>query len=417
LVQRYKKTINSSINAVYFIPFQIRFFPVHLLSCYISRVKIVPLQPILEDIITSNSMRIRSIFYVVTVLLLTGCGNNQAGEQIEAQKYELLTVKQQDYTIVNSYPASIKGRQDIKIIPRVDGYLESIHVREGDKVRKGQILFTLDAVQYRAAVEQARANVEQMSALLAKALQNFDNKKSLLDKKVVSDATFTDAKNDLAVAKANLAAAKASLAAAQNNLSFTVLRSPSDGVIGKIPYRKGDYVGTNTQDGLTVVADNQKMYVYFSMTERRVMEYMAKYQSMDEAIKHMPALNLQMASGQTYAQKGYVESVSGVVDESTGAVSVRAVFDNANGLLLSGGTGQIMLPAVKTKAIVIPQEATYEVLNKVYVMKVIDGKTVATIVGVDNQHNGKEYVVTSGLKPGDVIIAKGASYVKEGQEI
>ena len=362
-------------------------------------------------------MRIRSLFYVVTALMLTGCGNNQAGEQIEAQKYELLTVKQQDYTIVNSYPASIKGRQDIKIIPRVDGYLESIHVKEGDRVHKGQILFTLDAVQYKAAVQQARAQVEQMAALMAKAQQNFDNKKSLLDKKVVSDATFTDAKNDLDVAKANLAAAKASLAAAQNNLSFTVLRSPSDGVIGKIPYRKGDYVGTNIQDGLTVVADNQKMYVYFSMTERCVMEYLEKYQSMAEAIKHMPALSLQMASGQTYAQKGYVESVSGVVDESTGAVSVRAVFDNANGLLLSGGTGLIMLSAVKTKAIVIPQEATYEVLNKVYVMKVVDGKTVATIVGVENQHNGKEYVVTSGLKPGDVIIAKGASYVKEGQNI
>ena len=362
-------------------------------------------------------MRIRSIMYVISAFLLTGCGNNQAGEEMGAQEFELLTIKQQDYAIKNTYPASIKGRQDIKIIPRVDGYLQGIHVKEGEKVRKGQILFTLDAVQYRAAVEQARANVEQMSALLAKAQQNFDNKKSLLDKKVVSDATFTDAKHDLAVAKANLAAAKAQLTIAQNNLSFTVLHSPSDGVIGKIPYRKGDYVGPTIQDGLTVVADNQKMYVYFSMTERRVMEYLAKYQSMDEAIKHMPQLSLQMASGQTYSQYGQVESVSGVVDEQTGAVSVRAVFDNANGLLLSGGTGQIILPAVKSKAIVIPQEATYEILNMVYVMKVVDGHTVATIVSVERQHNGKEYVVTDGLKPGDVIIAKGAGLVQEGTQV
>lgn len=159
------------------------------------------------------------------------------------------------------------------------------------------------------------------------------------------------------------------------------------------------------------------MYVYFSMTERRVMEYLAKYQSMDEAIKHMPQLSLQMASGQTYSQYGQVESVSGVVDEQTGAVSVRAVFDNANGLLLSGGTGQIILPAVKSKAIVIPQEATYEILNMVYVMKVVDGHTVATIVSVERQHNGKEYVVTDGLKPGDVIIAKGAGLVQEGTQV
>ncbi len=336
---------------------------------------------------------------------------------MEAQEFDLLTVRQQDYTVENTYPASIRGRQDIKIIPRVDGYLEGIHVKEGDKVRKGQILFTLDAVQYRAAVQQARAQVEQMKALLAKAQQNFDNKKSLLDRNVVSDATFTDAKNDLAVAKANCAAAEASLAAAQNNLSFTVLRSPSDGVVGKIPYRKGDYVGPTIQDGLTVVADNQQMYVYFSMTERCVMEYLARYQSMDEAIRHMPELSLQMANGQTYARKGHVESVSGVVDESTGAVSVRAVFDNADGLLLSGGNGQIVLPAVKSKAIVIPQEATYEVLDKVYVMKVVNGKTVAAIVTPEHQHNGKEYVITGGLEPGDVIIAKGAGLVQEGQKV
>ena len=187
--------------------------------------------------------------------------------------------------------------------------------------------------------------------------------------------------------------------------------------MGRIPYRKGDLVGPTTQDGLTVVADNQQMRVYFSMSENRVMEYISEYKSLAEAVKNMPELKLMLPNGKFYEQTGRVESFSGVIDERTGAVSVCAIFDNSGGMLLSGGSGKIVMPTELHNAIVIPQEATYDIQDKVYVMKVVDGKAVSAMIKVENQTDGKSYVVTEGLKAGDVIIAKGAGFVREGTEV
>ena len=219
------------------------------------------------------------------------------------------------------------------------------------------------------------------------------------------------------MAKANLAAAQAALTSARNDLSYTELRSPSDGVVGRIRYRKGDFVSSNLQEGLTIVADNRHIRAYFSMSETVLMDYLSEHKTMEAAVNRMPEVQLLLPNGQFYGQTGRVESISGIVDETTGAVSVCALFDNRDGILLSGGTGKIVMPSVRKNAIVIPQEATYEIQDKVYVYKVVDGKTVSTIVQVAPQHNGKEYVVISGLKEGDVIIAKGAGFVQERTKI
>jgi len=323
----------------------------------------------------------------------------------------------QDYTINTEYPASIRGNQDIRIIPRVDGYLQGVYVKEGDNVKSGQLLFRIDDATYRAAVESAKANVQMMTAALDKTQLEYNGKKTLHDKKVISDFELSLAESDLGVAKANLAAAEATLTSASNDLSYTEIRSPSDGVVGRIPYRKGDLVGPTTQDGLTVVADNQRMRVYFSMSENRVMEYISEYKSLAEAVKNMPELKLMLPNGKFYEQTGRVESISGVIDERTGAVSVCAIFDNNGGMLLSGGSGKIVMPTELHNAIVIPQEATYDIQDKVYVMKVVDGKAVSAIIKVESQTDGKSYVVTDGLKAGDVIIAKGAGFVREGTEV
>ena len=354
---------------------------------------------------------------IALTLLAAACSHGTQNQSSEAGTYELLTVGTRDYTLETEYPASIQGKQDIRIIPRVDGYLESIRVKEGDKVSKGQILFTIDAVQYKSAVESAKAGVEQMKASLAKAQQDYDSKLVLRGKDIVSENTLVNSRNDLAVATANLAAAQASLSSAENSLSFTVLRSPSNGVIGKIPYRTGDYVGPSIQDGLTVVSDNDRMYVYFSMTESRVMKYLYRYGTMDEVVRNMPELKLKLVNGKYYEQTGRVESISGIVDDKTGSVSVRAVFDNDGSILLSGGSGRVVLPTEIKNAIIIPQEATYEIQDKVFVMKVVDGKSVTSIVEVENENNGKEYIVTGGLSEGEVIVATGAGLVQEGTQI
>ena len=349
--------------------------------------------------------------------VLGSCNEAEQEEQAEPENYELFTVEALDYTINTEYPASIKGNQDIRIIPRVEGYLLGVYVKEGDHVKAGQLLFRIDDATYRAAVESANANVQMMTAALGKTQLEYDGKKTLHDKKIISDFELSLAESDLNVAKANLSAAKAALTSASNDLGYTEIRSPSDGIVGKIPYRKGDLVGPTMQDGLTVVADNQQMRVYFSMTENRVMEYISEYKSLSEAVKNMPELRLMLSNGKFYEQTGRVESISGVIDERTGAVSVCAIFDNSGEILLSGGTGKIVMPTVITNAIVIPQEATYDIQDKVYVMKVVDGKAVSTMIDVEKVTDGKSYVVTNGLKPGDVIIAKGAGFVREGTEI
>jgi len=349
-------------------------------------------------------------------LLLAACSGNKEHPQ-EPVAYELLTIETKSDTVTTEYAAQVKGSQDIRIIPRVDGYLQEIKVREGDQVRKGQLLFVIDQVAYRAAVKTAKAGIAQAEALLAKAQQDYEGKQRLFQKKVISDFEVEQTKRDVDIAKANLEAEKAALESAMNNLSFTELRSPSDGVIGKIPYRKGDYVGPATTDGLTVVCDNRQMNVYFSISESRAMEYLSAYKSMPEAVSQMPALSLLLPGNRIYDVPGRVESISGIVDEQSGAVSVRAIFPNEDGRLLSGSTARVLMPEVYKDAIVIPQEATYEIQDKVYVVKVVDGKATAQIVSVERIHDGTHYVVTCGLKKGDVIIAQGAGLVEEGTPV
>ena len=372
----------------------------------------------LQKRIDCKCMKIKKILFSIwPLLMLVSCQNNAQTEQSKPGRHELLTVMAQNYTITTEYPASIKGAQDIRIIPRVEGYLEGIYVQEGDRVKSGQLLFRIDNATWKAALAEASANVQQMSAALEKAQLEYEGNLKLHARNVISDHELAASKSDFSMAKANLAAAQAALSSAKNNLSYTELRSPSDGVIGRISYRKGDLVGPSIQDGLTVVADNRQMRVYFSMTEKRVMQYLSDYNSLEEAVAHMPELRLQLPDGSFYDLTGHVESISGVIDERTGAVSVCALFDNPDGRLLSGGTAKIVMPTEHANTIVIPQEATYSIQDKVYVMKVVDGKAVSTIIQVESQNNGKEYVVTDGLKVGDVIIAKGAGFVEEGARV
>jgi len=171
------------------------------------------------------------------------------------------------------------------------------------------------------------------------------------------------------------------------------------------------------QDGLTIVADNHLMRVYFPMTEKQVMQHLSKYGNLSETVRNMPELQLKLPNGSLYEKTGRVESISGIVDEETGAVAVCALFDNPDALLLSGGTGKVIMPTILHNAIVIPQESTYNIQDKVYVVKVIDGKAVTSIIEVEPTTDGKSYVVTNGLKVNEVIVAKGANFVREGTNI
>lgn len=361
-------------------------------------------------------MKLINLLALSSVIALASCGSNNTTNE-EVGQYKMLKIAKQSTSLTNDYSASIRGRQDIKIIPRVEGYLTEISVNEGSKVKEGQTLFVIDQVPYKAQLQAAKANVAMCEAGVATAELNFDSKQNLYKKNIVSDFELLSAENALKTSKAQLEQMKAQQLSAQNNLSYTIIKSPSDGVVGKLPYRKGDYVNSMIPDGLTVVADNSQMYVYFSMSERQIQDLILQYENMDKAIASMPDVQLRLSNQTVYPHSGRIESISGVVDASTGAVSVRAAFPNKEGHLLSGGAGSVIMPYVHNEVVVIPQEATFEIQDKTYVYKVVDGVAVSAIVTVDKINDGKQYMVTEGLEIGDVIIAEGAGLVQEGAPV
>ena len=355
--------------------------------------------------------------WMAAVAMLMSCQEKDGNQDNAVKSFETMKVSKQDITLSMTYPAQIEGRQSVKIIPRVEGYLRQICVKEGQQVKRGQVLFVIDQAAYQSEVKAAEANVAVAKANAETAQLNYDAKLALKQKKIVSDHDLRTAQASLQMAKAQAQQARAQLESARTNLSYTVLRSPSDGVVGSLPYRTGDYVGPSMQNGLTTVADSKEMYVYFSLSEREMMNHIKQNGSLEKAVSAFPPISLLTASGDTCSVKGRVESISGVVDRNTGAVSARAVFTNAEGQLLSGSTGRLVMPYQLKQVLVIPQAATFEIQDKIYVYKVVDGKAQANIISVNPMNDGTNYVVTKGLAVGDVIVAKGASYVREGQEL
>lgn len=332
-------------------------------------------------------------------------------------QYAVITVATSDREIPTTYSATIRGRQDIAIYPQVSGTISELCVNEGQKVSKGQTLFIIDQVPYKAALRTAEANVEAAEASVATAQLTYDSKKELFAKNVVSQFDLQTAENNLLTAKAQLAQAEAQRVNAANNLSYTVVKAPSNGVVGTLPYRVGALVSASIPEPLTTVSDNSTMYVYFSMTSKQLLELTRRYGSIDETLKNMPSVQLKLNDGSVYDQSGRVESISGVVDASTGSVQLRAAFPNAGGLLLSGSTGNIIMPNYYKDCIVIPQTATYELQDKIYVYKLVDGKASSAMIEVEKLSNGQEYIVKSGLTPGEVIVGEGVGLMREGTPI
>lgn len=361
---------------------------------------------------------VKGAAYSLTALLAFSCGNSQQGG-MPALSLAVMTVEPTSQELNSAYPATIKGQQDIEIRARVSGYITKLCVDEGAVVHKGQPLFLIDAVPYQKAVQAAEAAVEVAKANVATTQLTVDSKTELHAQNIISDYDLQTAKNSLASAKAALAQAEAQLASARNDLSYTTITSPSDGVVGTIPFRVGSLVGTTTQEPLTVVSDINKMFVYFSMNEKQLLALTRqKDGSVNSMIGAMPEVQLQLADGTMYPAKGKIETLSGVIDLSTGAVQMRATFPNAQRLLRSGGTGTVLIPSVLDSALLIPQSATYEVQDKKFVYVLGDSSKVKnTEITVFPLDNGKQYVVTSGLKPGEQVVVEGVATLRDGMPI
>ena len=343
------------------------------------------------------------------------CG--QAPTAMGPAEYAVMTIATTDREIPINYSATIRGRQDIAIYPQVSGTIFELCVNEGQTVSKGQPLFIIDQVPYKAALQTAEANVAAAKAGVATAQLTYDSKKELYAKNVVSQYDLLTAENTLLTAKAQLAQAEAQRVNAAHNLSSTAVKAPANGVVGTLPYRVGALVSASIPQPLTTVSDNSDVYVYFSMTENQLLNLTRQYGSIANTLKNMPDVRLVLNDGSVYDRTGRIESISGVIDTSTGSVQLRAVFPNADGLLHSGGAGSVIVPNIHKDCVVVPQVATFELQNKVYVYKVEDGKATSSMIDVEKINNGREYIVKSGLTPGDVIVAEGVGLLREGTPI
>lgn len=351
----------------------------------------------------------------VLALAAVGCG--QAPVTMPPAQYAILEVAATNRVIPSSYSASIRGRQDIDIYPQVGGTIAQLCVTEGQTVSKGQTLFIIDQVPYKAALQTAEANVAAAKAAVSTAQLVYNSKKELYAKNVVSKFDLATAENSLLTAKAHLAQAEAQRVNAANSLSYTVVKAPANGVVGTLPYRVGALVSAAMPKPLTTVSDNSVMYVYFSMNENQLLDLTREYGSIAATLKQMPEVELQLSDGSIYGEKGRIESISGVIETTTGTVSLRAAFPNKNGLLHSGGSGNIILPNNYENCIVVPQLATFELQDRVFVFKYVDGVAKSAPIEVEKINDGKEYIVKSGLTVGEQIVGEGAAMLREGTPI
>lgn len=350
-------------------------------------------------------------------LALFSCKENKETAAKSDTYHETLQVSLSDRTLHTGYSAAISGVQTVEIRPQVSGMITEIMIEEGESVRKGQVLFVIDQTPYKAAHQIATANVKSAEAALSTAELIYQSNKDLFEQDVVSEFDLMTAQNNLTEAEAKLALCKAEEINASNNLSYTEVRSPVNGVASMIPYRVGALVSSSISQPLVTVSDDSKVYAYFSMAENQMLDLVQQYGSLKAAIKQMPEVELIMSNGQKYEHTGKINAISGTISEHTGAVSLRAVFDNRNHLLRNGGSGTIVIPVTINDCIVIPQAATYELQDRIFVYKVVDGKASATEIHVAPQNNGTEYIVTSGLEVGDTIVAEGAGLIREGATI
>ena len=349
-------------------------------------------------------------------MLLASCGGGGGRPTFGDNEFPVVTVGTSSTTMQSTYPANIKGVQDVEIHPKVQGFITQINVKEGQTVSAGQVLFVLDNATYQAQVRQAQAQVNTATASLNTAKLTYENSQKLHASGVIGDYELQSSKNSYESAVAGLAAAQASLASAKEMLSFCYVKSPAAGVVGSLPFKVGTLV--SAANTLTTVSNISSMEVYFSMTEKDMLAMGKNAGGLTGAIDAMPAVKLKLADGTEYGQEGRVTKMSGVIDAATGSVQIIAVFPNPEKVLKSGGSGAIIIPKSNTDAIIIPQGCVSEVQDKkfVYILDK-DNKVKYTEIKVDPQNDGNNYIVTEGLKTGDKYVTNGITKLSDGMEI
>lgn len=348
---------------------------------------------------------------------LVSCGVDMPKET--QTSFETMTVKKSDIELPYKFSARMKGQNDVTVTPQVSGQLMKICVTEGQQVKKGQTLFIIDSRNAKLELEAAQANLQAALAAESSAKLEYESNKNLFEKKIVSRYMLDNSENSYKQAQAAVAQARASVNSAKVNLGFCTITASVSGVIGEIPVRTGDQVSPMTQ--LTLLSGNTTMYAEFSVTEA-IVEAMVKEgmkaADVDKYIDQLPPVTFIMKNGTEYPHKGHVVSMTGVVNASTGSLTSKVSFPNPEGHLYSGIQGTIVMNFAEKGVMVVPQYAVVRLQDKAQVYKVkADSTATAVEVTTADTGNGKDFIVTSGLNEGDVIVATGANNVTEGMKV
>ena len=373
----------------------------------------------------------KSLFSLLLIciasLLLASCGSSgQQGPQSsqQVQSYPVLDLQPRSIELTSSYPATLEGVQTVEIRPRVQGYITAMPVDEGDVVEKGEVLFQLNSEQYEQEVRSGKADVEAAKAAVNTAEDEVQRYQKLVDKDVVSNYQLQTAKNNLQSQKAALAQAEAALENARVNLSYTTIKSPTNGVMGSIPYRIGSLVNSTIAKPLTVISNISDMYAYFSMSERELLEMAQSVadeggnKTLQQRISDMPEVNLILPDNTKYNHQGTLRLASGLINTGTGSASFRATFRNPQQILRSGGSASVQIPFQQDSAIVVPKKSTFEIQNKRFVYTVTDSNTIeSTEISVLPISTKQLFVVESGVSQGDHIVSSGTQQLQDDAEI
>ncbi len=357
----------------------------------------------------------------LSLLLLASCGSEEAPVAPGGIKpYQVLEIDPQNTIIETTYPAILEGIENVDIHPKIDGFVEKIAVDEGQFVKKGQLLFTISAPQYEQLVRTARAAVKSAEAGVSVARLQVQKTKSLVDKNIVNKYELQEADLTLQTKLAELAQAQANLVNANVNLGYTRISSPVDGVIGSLTFKPGSLVSSNMTKPLTTVSNITKIYAYFSMNEKQLLEFIRNTKGADlkAKIANTPQVSMVLSDGSLYPDKGSIGSINGLIDPRTGSARIRATFSNSLNLLRSGGSAQIRIPQEISNGFLIPQRAVADIQGKKFVYTVAKNGTISMKnLEVMEATSGHFYIVTKGVKRKDLVVLEGIQFLKDGMKV
>ena len=353
------------------------------------------------------------------ILFLSSCGGTGTAPQVKLKSYAVMKLVGRKAAVNTDYPATILGIQNIEIRPKIDGYVKNIYVDEGASVKSGQLLFRIDAPQYEQDVHTAEANIKIAVADVNAAKMKVDEVRPIVEQDIISAYALKSAQYTLEAKQAELAQAKAALNNARTNLSYTTIYSPSNGVIGVLPYKIGSLITSTTANPLTTVSNIEEIYAYFSISERQALDFFvaAKGTTLQQKLKTLPPVILVLANGTQLATKGKIDTETGLINAQTGAVNMRATFVNSGGLVRSGSSAIVRIPATINNALLIPQKSTYQIQDKTFVYVLDTDNRVRSQELAIRAGEGEFYVIGKGLKAGQQIVVDGIASLREGLQI